>query len=387
MMFKIRDKETFILFIIGFCLSFFIVLNGYHLLNAWYMEMIKLQSETKYVNSVQFSIEGELDESVMTIAESRILREKNKKKADGILHVLAGQDKTTYLKGIYLPIGKAAEPQYTNVILSYSEEWYRTLQSGRYPTKEELESDTKYAVISESAQQYVEESAEGDVIRIQGEKYIVSGVFDNYKASEYDMEICIFYKTDHGNAEDIVHQKIADALEGGMLDVCIGSNQYRVEKLGNKLMNEIRGEYQCNTALVEYMDEDSGSDLYAEIKGVLLVVLFLVSMINCSQIAKLWMVKKQRDLVILKTYGFNNNKIIKKIAVELIQIISVSMLLVTLLDCVYLCVFNPIEVPINVYIRNAFFLLLAFLVVMMIAISPAVHSVKKIEPAIGLREL
>lgn len=198
-MLKIRDKETFILFIIGFGLSFFIVLNGYHLLNAWFTQMIKSQSETAYQNHVQFTAATNVPEKwQQTMEESIAERQQAIIKADELLHILSRQNDTTYIKDIYLPIGSAAQYESTDIILSYSEEWYRTLQSGYYPTKEQVNSGKKFAVISESAKAYAEQSDDGEIIKINGETYFVTGVFENYQASGYDMKICFFYSPNEG---------------------------------------------------------------------------------------------------------------------------------------------------------------------------------------------
>ena len=105
-MFKIRDKETFILFIIGFGLSFFIVLNGYHLLNAWFTQMVKSQSETSYLNHVQFTAATDVPERRQQTMEEGIAEQQQAIiKADDLLHILSRQTDTTYLKDISLPIG------------------------------------------------------------------------------------------------------------------------------------------------------------------------------------------------------------------------------------------------------------------------------------------
>ena len=314
-MIKIRDKETFILFIIGFGLSFFIVLNGYHLLNAWFTQMIKSQSEASYQNHVQFTAATNVPEQrEQTIEESIAERQQAVTKADELLRLLSKQNVTTYMKGITLPIGSAAQYENTNIIFSYNEEWYRTLQSGYYPTKEQLNSKKRYAVISESALAYVEKSDEGDFIKINGEKYFVTGVFENYQASGYEMEISFFYSPNEGYQEDIIHERIADYLiSGWTLDICLGSNTQDVSDTAQNLMNTIETTFDCSVDISDYSEDDSIAQFYSGIKAVVLGILFFVSILNCMQITRLWMVRKQKDLIILKTYGFANHQIVGRI--------------------------------------------------------------------------
>lgn len=388
-MLKIRDKETFILFIIGFGLSFFIVLNGYHLLNAWFTQMVKSQSETAYQNHVQFTAAANVPESQQqTIEESIAQRQQATMKADELLHILSRQTDTTYIKGIYLPIGSAAQYESTDIILSYSEEWYRTLQSGCYPTKEQLNSGKKYAVISESAKTYVEQSDEGEFIKINGEIYFVTGIFENYQASGYDMEISFFYSPDEGYQQDIIHERIADHLINGFpLEISMGSNTQDVTNPAKQLIDTIESEFDCSTAVSDYSEDNSIAKFYAGIKAVVLGILFFVSILNCIQITRLWMVRKQKDLIILKTYGFENYQIVMRLVTELVKMMFISLLCVVLLDTLYMIRTAAFTLSLRVYVQNASLLLIAFIIVIILTMAPITEHVKKIEPAIGLREL
>lgn len=388
-MFKIRDKETFILFIIGFGLSFFIVLNGYHLLNAWFTQMVKSQSETSYQNHVQFTAATDVPERrQQTMEESIAEQQQAIIKADELLHILSRQTDTTYIRDIYLPIGSAAQYEPTDIILSYSEEWYRTLQSGYYPTKEQVNSGKKFAVISESAKAYVEQSEEGEIIKINGETYFVTGVFENYQASGYDMKICFFYSPDEGYQQDIIHERIADHLINGWpFDICLGSNVQDIADAAKQLMDTIQSKFDCSTDVSDYSEDNSIAKFYAGIKAVVLGILFFVSILNCIQITRLWMVRKQKDLIILKTYGFENYQIVARLTGELVQMMLISLLCVILLDTLYMIRTASFALSLRVYVQNASLLLIAFIIVIILTMAPITEHVKKIEPAIGLREL
>lgn len=388
-MFKIRDKETFILFIIGFGLSFFIVLNGYHLLNAWFTQMIKSQSETAYQNHVQFTAATNVPEKwQQTMEESIAERQQAIIKADELLHILSRQNDTTYIKDIYLPIGSAAQYESTDIILSYSEEWYRTLQSGYYPTKKQINSGKKFAVISESAKVYVEHSEDGEIIKINGETYFVTGVFENYQSSGYDMKICFFYSPNEGYQQDIIHERIADHLINGFpYEISIGSNVQDVADAAKQLMDTIQSKFDCSTDVSDYSEDNSIAKFYAGIKAVVLGILFFVSILNCIQITRLWMVRKQKDLIILKTYGFENYQIVARLTGELVQMMLISLLCVVLLDTLYMIRTASFALSLRVYVQNASLLLIAFIIVIILTMAPITEHVKKIEPAIGLREL
>ena len=351
--------------------------------------MIKSQSETAYQNHVQFTAATNVPEKwQQTMEESIAERQQAIIKADELLHILSRQNDTTYIKDIYLPIGSAAQYESTDIILSYSEEWYRTLQSGYYPTKKQINSGKKFAVISESAKVYVEHSEDGEIIKINGETYFVTGVFENYQSSGYDMKICFFYSPNEGYQQDIIHERIADHLINGFpYEISIGSNVQDVADAAKQLMDTIQSKFDCSTDVSDYSEDNSIAKFYAGIKAVVLGILFFVSILNCIQITRLWMVRKQKDLIILKTYGFENYQIVARLTGELVQMMLISLLCVVLLDTLYMIRTASFALSLRVYVQNASLLLIAFIIVIILTMAPITEHVKKIEPAIGLREL
>jgi putative ABC transport system permease protein len=177
------------------------------------------------------------------------------------------------------------------------------------------------------------------------------------------------------------------AKYGWPLSICIGSNLKSVEKDTEELLNQLSNKYSASIEIEDYSEETEVANFYAGIKALILIVLFLVSLINCLQISKLWILRKKKDLVILRAYGMDNRKIIFNISGELVQMIFVSMLFVFVLNLIYNIIFNSGKLVMSIYIRNSLFLLGAFLVVVLFTIIPAIDSVRRINPAQGLREL
>lgn len=99
------------------------------------------------------------------------------------------------------------------------------------------------------------------------------------------------------------------------------------------------------------------------------------------------MVRKQKDLIILKTYGFENYQIVARLTGELVQMMLISLLCVVLLDTLYMIRTASFALSLRVYVQNASLLLIAFIIVIILTMAPITEHVKKIEPAIGLREL
>ena len=387
---NIRDKETFLLFIIGFSLSFFIVINGYQLLNAWYMERVKSENEEGYGSSISFTVNTTEEEKTRTDREWEAYENICFQKAYDMLEILTEQKETTYINGLYLPIGPSSEYQYTNVVLAYGEEWYRTMWEGRYPSEQELLQGEKVAVISESAKQYVENINGCEVIKVNGENYQVWGIFDNYRASGYDMEITIFYTLPQYMERDIVLQRVTDFLiYGWPITITTGKNSSSIEKEAAVLIEELERVDGFCIQVTEATD-DMVSEIakaYGAIKGIVLFILFLFSMLNCQQITKLWVLRKKKDLVILKAYGYSNRQVISKLTKELLVMISISLVAVILLNSVYWIITKSYDNLLIVNMTNFLYLTIMFVGVVGLSIAPIIESVKKMMPAEGLREL
>lgn len=384
---KIRDKEAFLLFVAGLSLSFFIVINGAHLVNAWFTQLLKSQDESGYRNSILLEVTPEQREESWGTTED-IVRDYQLQleKASEFLELLTAQEVTAYIKGLFLPVGAAAEEMKVDVILSGREEWYRTLQSGRYPYASEWQKTGKLAVISRAAEKYVEVIDGQRMIKIGGENYQVMGVFENYQVSEGNIEISIYYVPTQ--KDDILHQKLAYAFQSGYGRwICFGSNAGDVAEAAKAFMTELEAAGGYSVSVSEYNYDEANfiiEQFYARIKGVVLFVLFLVSLINCREITELWITRKKVDLVILKTFGMNNRQIILRVLAELVQMLVVSLVAVVCFDGVYR-LFSRTYMEPGSLLRSFLLLMGAFLIVIGASMIPIVQQVCRCVPAQGLR--
>lgn len=383
---KIRDKEAFLLFVAGLSLSFFIVINGTHLINAWFTQLLKSQDESGYRNSVLLEVVHEHKESWETTEDIVMDYQRQLENASEFLELLAAQEVTTYIKGLTLPVGAAAEEVMVDVIVSGREEWYRTLQSGRYPYASEWQKTGRLAVISQAAEKYVEVIDGQKVIKIDGENYQVLGVFEHYQVSEGSIEISIYYVP--AQKDDILHQKLADAFQRGVGRwICFGSNTGDVAEAAKSFMADLEVVGGYSVSVSEYNYDEANfiiEQFYARIKGVVLLVLFFISLINCREITELWITRKKMDLVIFKTFGMSNRQILLRVLGELVQMLMISLVAVVCMDGV--CrLFTRTHMEPGSLLRSGAILLGAFLIVIGASIIPIVQQVYSNVPAQGLR--
>lgn len=394
---KIRDKEAFILFVAGTSLSFFIVINGVQLLNAWFTQMTMGMEEQGFQNSVVLTIEvdREYSESVEGPMDADLYQEnvqkqyqEQKEKVSILLNVLAEQegDAVIYLWDLYLPIGANAESQPVNVILSGREDWYRSLETGAYPSAEDWQGKGGQAVISEAAKKYVELREDRKVIQINGEDYQVLGVFKNYQISEGDVEICIYYDS-RKEIEVVRHRLAAMATMPSEIHICVGSSQEEVGELAEKLKAELEEALDAPISLSEY-EARSGNGMdkfYARIKATVLIVVFLVSLLNVRQITRLWITRKKQELVIQKTFGMEDRQITGRLLRELLLMLACTFAVFFVLDGIYNWVLQKGRAEWRLVLQNGGLLLGAFLIIIAVTLIPVLQGVRQVVPAQGLR--
>ncbi len=381
---KIRDKETFILFVLGLGLSFFIVINGIQLINAWFTELARGQDTYSYGAMLKIQRDfSEVEDVEDRQEDNRIQYEK----ARQCLELLTTQEETVYISGIYLPVGKGSVEQSVNVICSGDGQWYRRLQSGSYPTSDKWKESERMAVINEAAKIYTEVVEGQEVIKIDGEDYQVIGVLESSQISDAEAEICIFYKPE---PNDTVQSHLAHAFSHGFERyIGIGSMQGDVTETARDLSAELEKVTGYPVSIVEDQGTDNTKQVivfYARIKGWILGILFFVSLLNCWKITQLWITKKRKDLLIYKTFGFSGGQIFGRVMVELLQMVTLTLLLAACLEIGYLLIFQSGYTDWKMVLRGCGVLLAAFLVTMAVTVIPVMENIRKLAPAQGLRE-
>lgn len=381
---KIRDKETFILFVLGLGLSFFIVINGIQLINAWFTELARGQDTYSY--SAMLKIQRDFSE-VEDVEDSQEDNRIQYEKARQCLELLTTQEETVYISGISLPVGKGSVEQLVNVICSGDGQWYRRLQSGSYPTSDKWKESERMAVINEAAKIYTEVVEGQEVIKIDGEDYQVIGVLESSQISDAEAEICIFYKPE---PNDTVQSHLAHAFSHGFERyIGIGSMQGDVTETARDLSAELEKVTGYPVSIVEDQGTDNTKQVivfYARIKGWILGILFFVSLLNCWKITQLWITKKRKDLLIYKTFGFSGGQIFGRVMVELLQMVTLTLLLAACLEIGYLLIFQSGYTDWKMVLRGCGVLLAAFLVTMAVTVIPVMENIRKLAPAQGLRE-
>ena len=388
----IRDKDIFILFVFGFGLTFFIVFNGIHLLNAWYHQMVRSETETGYANQVSFSVitpwRNENDEWSGTVEEWEKNRKIYKVQTEKLLQLLESEKGNVYINDINLPVGSELIYQSVKIIMDYNESWYRSLKQGRYPIEEDFVIGKNVAIIGESLCEYIEEINGVDYISICGSYYEVLGIFENYHAADYDMGVCIFYDCVDDRVKEYILEEMVDYLDARFdFFIICGSDFLEMSNVADVIIQTIQNQLYFKTEFVEQTDDNETGNYYTTVKAIFLGLVFLFSIFNCSQITRLWIIRKRKELVICKAFGMNNKQILARLIKELMIMIGIAILLDVVLQTAYWMIWGMGKVTLNDSIRSILYMGIALIVTVALVMEPHVRLIKKIDPAQGLRDL
>lgn len=380
---KIRDRETFILFVIGISLSVFILINGYQLLNGWLNQMLKKQDESGYRNTATLMFAWEMQDEIQDFEQEAIISDRMRK-SEAILDLLMQQNEVVYIDGMYFAVGNASEYQMITVILSGEEEWYRTLTEGSYPSYDLWQRTGRQAVISETVKKHIEYIGNNNVIKIEGVNYEVDGIFENYDLTNTEEEICIYYKPEAG--ENGLVKKLAKT--GGNIYIHIGSNYEDITENALALKSELEKITETTVEVVQYEGGEENNitqKLYIRVKGILFGLLFLVSLLNCWQITRFWITRRKRDLAIMSAFGMSNWRILGVLLRELMTSVLIASGITIILNISYGLYSGKRFVDWSIGIRNVGWLVLFFLIIIVVTVLPAIGKIWRLSPIKGIK--
>lgn len=399
---RIRDKELYILYILGFTFVFFLILNGYMTVSKWYEQYSKKITEYNYSNKYYLYSHNALmdaenpfydDETGQiygTPEDIKELQEKCNQDAAELLDILALQNATTYIYDLYCKIGKSSIGTSLNIVLSYQDEWYMDIAEGNYLSTEEFVQGKSGVVIGESVLDYIEEINNKEYLRVEGTYYEVLGVFENYEASGEDMNVLLFYSG--GEATDYLHQKLTDRLYNGFsVEVMIGGYEHEIDDACctfEKMLCETGNLYSSDADYdVSARSSKSITEYLYNIQTLILTIMLLFGIINCALISRLWAIRRQRDFLIMRTYGCGNLRILGMALFELASATGTAIILALVIESMNLLITNGWQDLKNISVYGILFLIGIILLAFIIVITCIMQTIKHMNPAQGLKNL
>ena len=341
-----RDPVVSIILIINMALVFFLVINVINLLSQ------KKESEEKIAQySFNFDkmlkvfpkgtiIEEEIVEDTIygTIDPPKISDEEKCEFCHDICDIVKEFDGNVELmSGRWLYDKEANNSGAIRICIKHNEKTVVPLIDEDTITIDEVDQDDGIVLPAVFKDNIIKEDG-NDTIDILDEKFTVCGLRKDYTLDNSDTAVTIY----------------AEQLPQGVLDKCIDEiwsdydwNYYMLFNLESNKDNA-----EDNYELIKKQINDKGYVLFPErnkktknklffadfnstVSGCIYIFLIVFAIVNCIYISNIWIIRKQRELVIRKTFGYRMIKIIKGIVNEMFSITVFTAVLSVVLQIIY----------------------------------------------------
>lgn len=341
-----RDPVISIILIINMALVFFLVINVINLMSQ------KKESEEKIAQySFSFDkmlkvypkgtiIDEEITEDMKyTTVEPPEISDKEKsefyhdicdvvKEFDGNVELMSGR---------WLYDKEANNSGAIRICIKHNEETVVPLINGDTITIDEVGKDDGIVLPAVFKENIIKEDG-NDTIDILDKRFSVSGLRKDYTLDNSDTSVTIY----------------AEQLPQGVLDKWIdeiwSDDDWESYIFFNLKSNKDNAE--DNYELIKKQINDKGYVLYPErnrstenklffadfnstVSGCIYIFLIVFAIVNCIYISNIWIIRKQRELVIRKTFGYGMIKIIKGIVNEMFSITVFTAVLSVVLQIIY----------------------------------------------------
>ncbi len=191
----------------------------------------------------------------------------------------------------------------SDIIVYANEEIYMPLESGAWPSEEQLASEERLVVLGKHRKKHVITENGKDYIYISGQKYYVCGYLSGNISTEFDSYVVLFYDALGEN----VRSQMAAANGAVQMSVSLRSNIYDVSLLRDSFVQEIQ-----NYGLI---GEVYGSNDYELMVGINnntgYFWIFAYSLIIFALVSNFWFRERKKELSIRKAFGYNASHLVK----------------------------------------------------------------------------
>ncbi len=403
---RIRDKEIFVLFVIGFTFIFILLCSGYASLSNWlwkyknqvvaykYSENYYIHSENSYnANYMDNELLEEQGYAEIDIEKQAKCLELCQKDTADMVEILSNQNNTAYIKDIYLDVGEdCGVYDKLDVVFSYKDIWYRDLAEGHYPAIGD--SSGVFVVLGESLISETVMINDKCCIWI-GDMYVeVSGVFKNYNASEDDDSLVVFGGKKLFETSDVFYERLAEYMNNDEIVIIMGNSREPIAK------EAFEGEIKTSSSLylgepgltlqhsMEKLENKMSRNIWDylyNIKSMMVCVMVLFGIVNCVMLSKVWAARRQKDFLIMRIYGLSNKRILSLVLQELSIMAGIGLILAAVISIIYINVTGGWRTSEHMLEWLILVLLLGFMITVSVCIMSVYLFVNKLKPAQAVR--
>jgi len=312
------DVPSAILMIVCFTLVIFIILNIADLIG-------KIQREREGINKFTYSVDALLDLNIDKESTSEFLN-----------YVYLNTNTNVFLTDIKIYINNEPTNYVCNIILKYDEQFNFKSAFGHEIITSEIESG---CILLGQTMAYYLVNTYGDrsKITISGNTLSVIDILENNMSGGIDNAIWIIWDKVPPDAKEILTQLIA---EQPIIRISFRSNISLTEIYSN-FSNQLLHEWNCQPQIFEASYSGAYQNLWHQSYGVLYNGLsFLFAMSTIFIAINLWLLRRKKEIVIRKTYGFSTAKIIGILIIDILLIIAFAIILALFLQLFYHLIFG-----------------------------------------------
>lgn len=403
---RIRDKEIFVLFVIGFTFVLIILCSGYSSVSNWlwqyrnqvtsyqYTEKYYIHSENSY--EVKFMDYDLLEEQGYLEGDDTQFEkclDLCKEDTADMVDILSNQNNTTYVSNLYLDVGECGVYRGIDIVFSYKDVWYRDLAEWQYPSIED-NSDI-CAVIGESLLSETQIINGKSYIWIADRYIEVSGVFENYNASEEDYSLVVFGGKTFFAESNAFGERLSKDINDDTTVIIMGSSSCLISKEAfesevNRSSSLYLGEPGDMLRISIERSEKGLSrniwDYLYNIKSMILCVMVLFGIINCVMLSRVWAVRRQKDFLVMRIYGLSNRKIIFLILKELFMMAGIGLFFAAVISVIYISVTDGWRASEHMAEWLVVVLFLGIFITVAVCVLSVFLYVNKLKPAQAVRE-
>lgn len=315
----IRTYYDNVLMVLGFVLSFFLVINCIRLLGE--MEMTS-KGESAFPN--EFTAKYTMNEE-----------ETQKVDIEKLILMLQEYQVNILLENCYVARGDLLEYMPVSVCISTPLGMKFVLEKGVLNLKEQGSIDGEI-LIGKSLKDYVWIKKNKEYITLGGQEFSVGGVLD-YVGIDDESVYILWEQLNEEQKKDLITEieKYCLNFNNVNLQITMQSNTSLdtiYQELSEKISTDLYGQIQV---AVEKEDRDVFDSARKKINVMLSVILLIFSVISCIVISDLWFSRRKKEFLIKKAFGYNMRQIAVVLIKEISRMSLVSLLISVPLQMIY----------------------------------------------------
>lgn len=269
------------------------------------------------------------------------------------------------------------------IILAVNEELPYVMESGRIPGTSEEDYGKRLVALGRSQYRYAYEENGKHYVTFENETYEVTGIIGN-EGSDYSDNMIVF---DNRCLGDNVRKSVNELKE---YTIMIDSNTTELNDTYEKVYNNVYGA-DINCAIESRSVSGNGQSTVEKtlqkenIKINKVVYIFCI--LNCMLMSEFWIIERNKEFAIKRTYGFGQLRLIGGIARDILILGVASLVIYVLVHLFAVGVLGIKLYTISWNLRLIASVLFINLTALVCTIIVPVYRIMKMNPAVTLEDM